>query len=394
MNFRASLILWILCLYQSFCMATETQSSRPPESKESMVAMAAELELLTKSQELPFSKIQEKANHLLVALKPVIQEAALKANVSDPDTQVRIKQRMLDTEIALPEKGIITLYANATTEEIVSLWKKQINNCARAVQGLIADDKNIVREWMMAWVEAKPGMDVFYRHEHARDYLREIKKLTVLLATPHEARRFKAGSNVFSDNFTKDVGNWRKYGAGEMTIQNGSLKIMGSGLSVFCTNKFDNVLISFNFTPVKSDGKGPGSLFAFPARSLTSHDFESSGGPMENYNYGIDTYHVSLYRGNTGCSNLRRTGRGLRMLSTVVPDPCAELGKKYHLEIFKFDETIQVFVDGKLIHHYFDGGSFGPVLTAGCFGIRLFSGGNMEAELEDFQVSELVKTNE
>ena len=89
--------------------------------------------------------------------------------------------------------------------------------------------------------------------------------------------------------------------------------------------------------------------------------------------------HCSLFRGSTGRTNLRRTGQGLKMLSTVAPDACAELKRTYRVEIVKYDVSVQVHVDGRLVHAYVDAGTYGPPLRRGRFGLRHCAGGKLEA---------------
>ena len=95
---------------------------------------------------------------------------------------------------------------------------------------------------------------------------------------------------------------------------------------------------------------------------------------MDCYNWGIVTYHVSVHRGESGVTNLRRTGAGLKMLGSASPDPCTAVDRPYRLEILKIGESYQFFVDGRLIHAYVDAEVYGPRPIEGHFGIRMFPG--------------------
>ena len=130
-------------------------------------------------------------------------------------------------------------------------------------------------------------------------------------------------------------------------------------------------------------------LFAYPGRPCPGQDYAISAGPMGHYNFGIETYHCSLFRGLTGRTNVRRTGKGLRMLSTVLPDPCATPGRTHRVEFLKSGPSFQVHVDGRLVHAYVDAGSHGAALTTGRFGVRHFSGDRLRAEYARFKVHEL-----
>ncbi len=188
------------------------------------------------------------------------------------------------------------------------------------------------------------------------------------------------------------LGRWRgqlrEALRGLLGVMEGMLRMEGEACTVWCRIEAGDALVSFDFRPVSLQGKAAGSLFAFPASPLPGKDFSVSAGPMPDYNYGVATYHCSLCRGDTGMTNLRRTGRGLRMLSSVRPDPCRELGRTYRVEILKYGPTIQVFVDGRLFHSYYDAGAYGPPLSRGRFGIRHFAGGVMVSMVDDFEIAE------
>ncbi len=362
------------------------------EKQAECLLLSAKLVELSKSDPLPLEEIKSNADQLLELLKPAVQKTGQQTSSTYPDLSARITARMKESSSSLNPEAEILIYKKETSEEISELWKKQLRDTLKSVHGLLSDDKAIVKDWMMAWVEAKPGIDLFFRAEHAQDYLKEAQKLCLLLKSKPKIFQVTPKSTLFADDFSSLSDQWKVFGKGEVKAENKQLHLNGNGISVFCMKPFDNALISFDFKPIASEGIGSGCLFAFPAIPLTPNGYESSSGPMVDYNYGIETYHVSLYRGTTGCSNLRKTGRGLRMLSTVIPDPCAQLGKTYHVEILRSQSTIQIYVDEKLIHSYLDGGVYGTPLEKGCFGIRLFSGSNMEATLANFQVSKLERS--
>ena len=109
---------------------------------------------------------------------------------------------------------------------------------------------------------------------------------------------------------------------------------------------------------------------------------------MEPYNWGIRTYHTSVFRG--GRTHLRRAGNGLKMLNLIWKDPCSETGLTYRVELLQFGESFQVIVDGELIHCYTDAGVYGPPLTKGHFGIKHFGApGGLLIRYDNVQVHKL-----
>ena len=255
-----------------------------------------------------------------------------------------------------------------------------------AASSLMKYDPPTVKEWMMAWVEGKKDRRSFFRAEQVRDCLKEARKLAKLLAAPRDVVRIGRGKALFEDGFSGGLSDWHTFGGGTVGTKGGRLHAKGAGITMWCRKEFGNALVCFDYSPAASAGRGAGALFAYPGTPNAGKDYSASAGPMINYNYGIVTYHCSLYRGRTGRTNLRRTGSGLKMLSTVSPDPCAQLGRTYRVEFLKRDETAQVYVDGKLIHAYVDAGVYGPPPSRGRFGIRHFSAQELEAYYDNFQV--------
>jgi hypothetical protein len=340
----------------------------------------------------PWQRLAGEARRLAQTLDVQIHDAADAAMANQPDAAARITRRLTPPPTAGPAAAAIVLYRGTSATDVQAAWRRQLHDTLDAVAGLLEAEPTAVREWMMAWVEAKPGIDGFFRREHARDYLMEAAKLAELLDSPPPVQRISIGETLVTDDFAAPSPRWRMYGPGSLDIGQGVLRLHGNGTSVICDRPADDALIAFDFTPVAIGAAGPGGpgcLFAFPATPLGSQGFAASAGPMVDYNDGIDTYHVSLFRGATGCSNLRRTGRGLRMLSHVEPDPCAQLGRTYHIELLRLGASMQVYVDGRLIHAYLDGGAFGPPPAAGCFGLRAFSGGDLELTLSGFRMCRL-----
>ena len=93
-----------------------------------------------------------------------------------------------------------------------------------------------------------------------------------------------------------------------------------------------------------------------------------------------------MHRGNTGLGNVRRVGLGLKMLASG-PDPCPKIEQAYRVSVAKWGPTIMLLVDGHLIHHYVDAGTYGPVLNVGRIGLRHWAG--MDGSYRDFRVCRL-----
>jgi hypothetical protein len=282
------------------------------------------------------------------------------------------------------QEAPVVLFGAATEEELLLCWRRQLRGCAAAIRGILDHDPEVIRDWLY-WQDREGRRSVgqpFFSFEQIRDCVREARKLIALLTLPPRVTRLKSGRSLYGGDGTA-AGDWQGFGGGETRWQAGSLRIKGEGISVWCMKDFEDAVVSFDFTPVAGRG---GALFAFPALPLPGKDYEASAGKMEQYNRGLDAIHVSLCRSDSGKSNLRRTGRGLKMLSSTQPDPCARLGQTYRIEILSFRESHEVLVDGKLIHAYVDAGCYGTPLTRGRFGIRHFSGETLESLIGKFRV--------
>ncbi|MBA3708501.1 MAG: DUF1961 family protein [Planctomycetes bacterium] len=286
----------------------------------------------------------------------------------------------------------LVLFGGTAEDQVLSCWRTQLRAQARAVRGIVDRDRATTGQWLY-WGDLEGpriAAEPFLRCEQLRDCGREARSLVRLLTSPRRVRPVRPGEMRFQDTFEGGLGAWSIHGGGDVDIVDRRLRIAAEGVSVWCGHPFTDAVIAFDYTPLSAENPSAGALFAFPGTPVPGQDYAISGGPMERYNTGIDTYHCSLFRGGTGRTNLRRTGPGLKMLSTVTPDACAELGRTYRVELLKLGSMVQVLVDGRLIHAYVDVGTYGPVLTGGRFGIRHFSGGRLDARYGAMTISDLV----
>lgn len=336
-----------------------------------------------------FPQLAAKCDALLPFAEDLLKRTAAEVSRRVPGIAAMVAERSGARRVAVFRKAPVVLYGKATEEQVIALWKGQLGASIAAASGLMHYDQAIVKEWMMAWVEGKSDRRAFFRAEQVRDCLMETRKLCALLSTPREIVRVDKGKALFEDAFSGDLSNWHTFGEGTIEVGDGQLHAKGAGITIWCRHEFPNALVSLDYKPAASAGAGAGALFAFPGTPVKGKDYSASSGPMVNYNYGIVTYHCSLYRGQTGRTNLRRTGSGLRMLSTVMPDPCAQLGRTYRLEFLKRDATMQVYVDGKLVHSYVDAGVYGSPPAKGRFGVRHFSAQELESFYDNFSACSL-----
>ena len=340
-------------------------------------------------------KPAERVGALARALLPRVRELAehyrAQACSQSPALAVWLKDRN-EPPMAELSAAPVVLYGGATEYDVLGRWREQLAQATNAASGIARGDASAERDWLY-WHDRDEGRAAgqeFFRAEQIRDCLREVVKLSHLLTLPRKMVRVAPGRMLFADDFSALKPEWKSYGGAQLSVSGGRLHVKGMGVTVWCMKEFTNARVVFDYCPEIATGKSAGALFAFPGSPTkrAGKDFAVSAGAMPNYNAGINTYHVSLYRGHSGMTNLRRTGTGLKMLSTVRPDACANLGEHYRVELLKYDESVQVFVNGVLIHAYVDTGCYGPVLQRGCFGLRHFSGeGEFETSYGRFEIA-------
>lgn len=351
---------------------------------------AKTLSQLAQTEPLPLDKIRTAADELFPVARALAEAYRKDFSTLIPELAAWLKDRDEPNAVEFDAAPVV-LFGNATEEDVLSRWREQLKANLVALGGIAAND-NAFREWLY-WDDmagARGAGRPFFRVEQMRDCLREILKLQKLLTIQRAVTRLSSGNKLFSDDFSKLLPEWKAYGGADISIADGKLRVKGMGVTVWCQKPFSDARIAFDYRPVVAKGESYGALFAFPGTPVRGKDFSISAGDMPNYNRGIDTYHVSLFRGSSGKTNLRRTGIGLKMLSTVQPDACGELGKSYHVELIKSGRSVQVYVDGKLIHAYVDAGCYGAARERGCFGLRHFSGkGEFETEFANFKITEV-----
>jgi hypothetical protein len=225
--------------------------------------------------------------------------------------------------------------------------------------------------------------------------LREAHKDALLLTLPARLIRIREGELLFEDSLLQASDRWNFYGPAETSYSAQGMRrrnqaVRHADTMIWTRSEFDdNFLVSFTFVP-HNEGTA-GALFAICGRPVAEGtDLSvSCGETMDDYNYGVHAYHFSVHRSQTGLTNGRRVGNGLKLICSRSPDPAAETGRSYRIAIGKWDRTIFFLVDGELIHYYYDAATFGPPLTAGSLGMRHWGG--LDATYSDVTVHRLIE---
>jgi len=318
-------------------------------------------------------------DRLLPTARALAEAGARQVLEQAPELAERIRFRLEEPPLVEELDGTVVLFDGFGMADVRSAWLRQIRDHALALDAMVRDDRPGWKEWMMGWVEGRSERLPFFRAEHFRDSLREVRRLAELLTHARTPRYWRVGATLLADGPGDGLRHWRSFGPGRLAREAQGLRLTGAGNTLWLEQDFGAACIAFDFTPLQLAGPGAGMLFAFAAAPCPGQSWQSSAGPMEQYNYGLDTYHVSLCRGASGMTHLRRTRRGLRMLSSARPDPCKETGRTYRVEIWHAARTSMVRVDGRPIHYYRDGGVFGPPREQGRFGVRHFSAETADA---------------
>ncbi|MCW8132195.1 MAG: hypothetical protein KIS92_17745 [Planctomycetota bacterium] len=341
----------------------------------------ADLEGLAAREVADWGAVRTWCEAILPRLRSLTQEEAAAAAQAGVPNLERIHARLTEHPLIEEAAAPVVLFGRGREEEVLAAWMGQFQANVRAVGGFARNDRKIYREWMMGWIEGEGAHFPFYRAEHTRDAVKEIYKLAGLLSSRRALIRVAPRTCLLRDGGGDGLRNWRCFGEGYFGRVGEDLRVYGAGNTVWLDRDFEGGLIAFDFQPMALEGAGSGALFAFPAVPCDARGYAISAGPMDQYNYGLDTYHVSLCRGNSGMTNLRRTCEGLRMLSTVQPDPCRPLDRRYRVELLQHGRSFQVHVDGQLVHAYVDAGVYGTPRVRGRFGLRLFSAARADMRL-------------
>ncbi len=283
--------------------------------------------------------------------------------------------------------------AAPTVEQVRKLWAGQLKVALGAARGILAGQIPLINEWV-SW----PNMDRRTgRAATIGEALREAEKAALLLAAKPDPLAVKLGEQLFADDFSRGIENWLPFGPHKATLQDGALRFVDTtpqhpDAMMWTKQEFSgNFLVEFTFIPYSS-GARPGALFTICGRPRPGKELDVCvGDSMNTYNFGIDGYHFSMHRGNTGLGNGRRVGTGLKMLASG-PDPCPTVGRSYRVAVGKWDNVLMLTVDGKLVHHYLDAGAYGPVLAEGRIGLRHWAG--CDAGYKDLRVYRLTSAKE
>ncbi|MHC4917316.1 MAG: DUF1961 family protein [Planctomycetota bacterium] len=289
----------------------------------------------------------------------------------------------------LPGKTPLVSYGEVGTAGVLARWREQLDYYARSAVGLLDGDVKYVEEWC-----GRPG----YRKPERRvkgmtALLREASRTAILLSRPQEEVRARKGQELFADDFSGGSAKWTEYGDCKTANDGDAFRMQDTSARshpdamIWTKREFEgDFLVEFTFVP-HTEGTRAGALFSICGRPRGKNTLAICvGRSMDTYNHGIDAYHFSMHRGTTGLGNARRVGPGLKLLMSGK-DPCPTPGQAYRVSIGRFGPAIFLLIDGKLVHHYFDAATYGPVLTGGHIGIRHWAG--LEASYRDFRVFRL-----
>lgn len=338
----------------------------------------------------------------LLSLKPVdfeLATARLVAARKEAEallSKAQVERTQSAFEPDVPSVSPVVLVESVNPEEIRSFWRQQLDLRLRAVYAVLTDGPKSCENWnQVVGVGWRHRSDLTKRALPVTEALREAHKDTLLLQRPQRAIKVRKDELLFEDDLTQARTGWHLYGPAATNYSEGGVRrrnkaVRHSDTMMWTMQEFDgNFLVEFNFLP-HNEGT-PGALFAICGRPVVEGtDLSlSCGETMDTYNFGVHAYHFSIHRSESGLTNGRKVGSGLKLICSRSPDPAAETGRTYRITIGKWDNVVFFLVDDKLIHNYFDAGTFGPVLDAGSVGMRHWGG--LDATYSDVTVHRLVE---
>jgi hypothetical protein len=304
-----------------------------------------------------------------------------------------------DFEPKLPSITPLVLYASATGEEVKELWAQQLHLRVNAVHAVMTDGPESCEQWnQVIGVGWRHRRDLTKRTLPIAEALREAHKNALMLQRPAQVVKLKKERLLFEDRLAQDKNNWHLYGPSWISYSNRGIRrrnkaVRHADTMMWTKKEYEgNFLVEFTFVP-HNEGT-PGALFAICGRPVVDGtDLSvSCGETMDVYNFGVHAYHFSIHRSQTGITNGRKVGNGLKLICSRSPDPSAETGRAYQVTIGKWENVVFFLVDNKLIHNYCDAGTFGPVLESGSVGMRHWGG--LDASYSDFTIHRLVEEEE
>jgi hypothetical protein len=348
------------------------------EKEKKLTATCAEVVELVDAEKPDWKAVFEKVQSARKGLLEIVAAAKKTDNAAAPDVP------------EVPARTPLICYGKTTREDALRLLREQMVYYAGSCAGIIGGDRKYLLEWTGRSGFKKPER----RLGSMTAALREAARTALMLSRPSEEVRVKKGEELFSDDFSKGAGEWSAYGQCRTRNEGDAFRLKDEKVPhpdamMWTRKQFDgDFLAEFTFIP-HTVGTRAGALFTIcgtPKKGKTLA--VCVGRTMNTYNYGINGYHFSMHRGNTGLGNVRRVGPGLKLLMSGK-DPCPKPGQAYHVEIGKVGSTIFLVVDGKLFHQYFDSAVHGPVLEKGHIGLRHWAG--LDASYKKFAVHRLSK---
>lgn len=261
------------------------------------------------------------------------------------------------------------------------------------------------RTWVSAfWFILLVQSHLLFTDSHAQK--KEKTKIDVLNS------KYEIGDLIYSNPLRskKDVENFILEGKAEITFANGRLNLNNkldaslgqeANYVFWCDVNFpDSILISFQFYPIYEPGL---CVFFFSAKGINGEDIfdnelNKREGEYRQYHHGdINTLYFSYFRRRKpetkalAKCNLRKSFGHHIVAQGADPIPSVEESiAPYLIQVVKYGEFVELFIDGLLILSWADDGeTYGEILSSGKIGFRQMS--PTEAEYTNLRVERIIK---
>ena len=205
---------------------------------------------------------------------------------------------------------------------------------------------------------------------------------------------YEKGAILAKENFSENLDDWLNEGkvitiidSGQLYMESLDAEIINPKGNIWWKHNFKNpYVIEFDYQSLSDEGLTMVFWNAFGIDGKDIFSWKRTGVYEEYVNSNLTAYHCSFHRFNTGLSNIRKAP-GFHLVSSVKDPIDTEDRKRHRIIIASAASWQRIFVDGHLVHDFFDEGKScisekewqhplpckgtGSIPMHGAFGIRL-----------------------